>query len=400
LSNRLSSLVEAANDPYLNVYVVANLGQGVPNHTCFKGALDKLRHRFTTSLYIAISRPRQQLIQKMVQEQVGEQVRELQERILLELQERQLTREIFEQSELLLLTRKLPRQTPEELRRLLRDMNPVVRYLTIQAITRRRLPLEEDLVRCLQDDNPTVREASHLALITICRGTDLGPRTGSPLLVARKASERWREWLALQATARREMDGTTTVVVAPAKPPVRPPLDRPALKGIAKSIKGDPRLEDTVTAALLKELTEAKAEEQSRIIERLQSGKGVAYSDALAVAIPRLQGDLREQARQALARRLARMKAGTLRDKMQEDDAEVRLAAARACLIKAAVENTEDLIGLLDDSEPAVVQAAHEALRKLTPVDHGPAPGATARQRRDAVRAWRDWLRRRDHPDR
>src|SRR3989442_2805064 len=68
---------------------------------------------------------------------------------------------------------------------------------------------------------------------------------------------------------------------------------------------------------------------QRQLIVDLREGKGVAYTEALAAAIPKLSGDSKLRARDALAERLARMTADTLRDKLQEDSLEVRRAADR-----------------------------------------------------------------------
>jgi hypothetical protein len=325
-----------------------------------------------------------QLRQAMFQEQM----RRRQQLVQREAEVCQEAGRLLVRSEMSRLLEKAEDEPLDRLRYRLEQQSPLHRLVALHVIARRRLPLQKELLVLLEAPDDTIRQSARLALVRLSRGTDLGPLPGEDARHRARAVERWRHWLDLQATAEREMVGQAEPPVVVATAPAKP----------AAAAKVDPRLEDAETAALVKELTEAKAEEQSRVLERLQSGKGVPYSDALAVAIPQLQGDLRERARQALAQRFSRMKATTLRDKMHEDDPEGRRAAAVACILKTAVENTEDLIDLLNDPEPAVVQAAHEALQKLTTVDHGPAPGATARQRRDAVRAWRDWLRQRDHP--
>jgi len=51
---------------------------------------------------------------------------------------------------------------------------------------------------------------------------------------------------------------------------------------------------------------------------------------ALAAAIPQLTGTVKTKARSALAERLSRMTNHTLKDKLQDDDPEIRRAAALA----------------------------------------------------------------------
>jgi HEAT repeat protein len=117
----------------------------------------------------------------------------------------------------------------------------------------------------------------------------------------------------------------------------------------------------------------------------------------LALAIPKLSGDIQQQARDALTERLTRMTAATLRDKLQDDNPEVRCAAALACGRKIAREHIPDLLQLLDDPEMAVVQSARVALTELTGEDFGPTSDADRRGRADAVVAWRKWWK--EHQD-
>jgi hypothetical protein len=139
------------------------------------------------------------------------------------------------------------------------------------------------------------------------------------------------------------------------------------------------------------DLVGASPEEQDAILSQLRDGKGVAFTDALARAIPRLATADRLKGRDALAMRLARMTAATLRDKFTDDNAEVRRAAALACAMKEDQGFVSDLVGLLGDSQPSVARAAHVALTALTGQDFGPAADATARERERAQRRWREW---------
>jgi len=99
---------------------------------------------------------------------------------------------------------------------------------------------------------------------------------------------------------------------------------------------------------------------------KLRETKGVVYTQALAAAIPQLSGAARSKARGALAVRLARMTAATLRDKFKDEDPEIRRAAALACTAKADKQFVPDLISLLQDREPAVARTSHAALKELT----------------------------------
>jgi HEAT repeat protein len=142
------------------------------------------------------------------------------------------------------------------------------------------------------------------------------------------------------------------------------------------------------------EVLAAPGEQQKALLDRLRDGKGAAYTDALAGAAPRLTGAAQRQARDALVQRLTRMTSTTLRDKLQDDDAEVRRAAALACAMKDARGQVPDLISLLRDPEPAVAQAAGTALKSLTGQDLGPGPDAGAEERLKAAGAWAAWWKK------
>jgi hypothetical protein len=137
---------------------------------------------------------------------------------------------------------------------------------------------------------------------------------------------------------------------------------------------------DAEVGRLSDELVKAGAGEQEQALRKLRDGKGAAYTDALAHAIHRLDGTVREKARDALADRLARMTAATLKDKLRDDDAEVRRAAALACAMKEERAHVPRLIEMLQDPEAGVAPAAHAALKSLAGRDLGPQAAP-----------WKDW---------
>lgn len=146
-------------------------------------------------------------------------------------------------------------------------------------------------------------------------------------------------------------------------------------------------------AQLKQQLLNAGPEQQARLIERLRDQKGREHTLALAAAIAELTDPARGQARDALAQRLTRMTAATLRDQLSEEQAEIRRAAALACAMKEDQVHTADLIGLLDDAEVMVVRAALVGLQHL----HGVNLGSHAQpaDRAQTVAAWKDWWRKR-----
>ncbi len=158
------------------------------------------------------------------------------------------------------------------------------------------------------------------------------------------------------------------------------PIEKPATKPT-----------DAESARLTDALLKAKPSRRMEILETMESEKGVKYTEALAIAIPKLEGASRDKAREALANRLARMKDGTLSEYLQDDDAEIRRAAALAIAAKDSKELVPNLIELLRDPETSVARAAHAALKALTEQDFGPAAKATREERDQAVLKWINW---------
>lgn len=129
-------------------------------------------------------------------------------------------------------------------------------------------------------------------------------------------------------------------------------------------------------ARLADEVVRASAAEQDALIQKLRDNKGVEHTEALASAIPRLDGAAKQKARDALAQRLARLKADTLTEYLQDEDAEIRRAAALACAQKELKSHIPRLIPLLRDRQAGVAEAAHSALVKLSGQSLGPDPDA------------------------
>jgi hypothetical protein len=172
--------------------------------------------------------------------------------------------------------------------------------------------------------------------------------------------------------------------------PPRPAEPKPITKPPEEKVRPAPA-GDADSARLAGELVKATPRHRGEVLDKLRAGKGVVYTEALASAIPQLPADAKGQARSALAERLVRMKAETLAKYMEDDDPEIRRAAAAACAKKEARTLVPNLIALLRDREGAVVGAAHTALKDLTGQDFGPAPGAGRQDRDEAAQRWLEW---------
>jgi hypothetical protein len=169
------------------------------------------------------------------------------------------------------------------------------------------------------------------------------------------------------------------------EPPAPTRGDRPKLSFGDDEATAQRSTEFTSEAARLSsQLVEAPPDTQLAKLEKLRDAKGVANTGALALAIPQLNGRVKNVARDALAQRLSTMTAETLKDKFSDADAEIRRAAAVASAMKEEKELIPDLIDLLSDPQTSVARAAEAALKALTKKDFGLKP-----------EMWREWWNQR-----
>jgi hypothetical protein len=185
----------------------------------------------------------------------------------------------------------------------------------------------------------------------------------------------------------------------PAEPRPAPTTPRPTPPPAAVPVPERPPAAttppaDTDAARIGDELVKADAARQEAVLAKLRDSKGAEYTDALAYAIHKLKGSAQGKARDALADRLTRMSGKTLTTKLQDDDYEVRRAAALAAAMKGDKAHVRRLIELLEDQQEVVAHAAHAALKALTGQDFGPGPEPSRADIVQAVGAWKSWWSR------
>jgi hypothetical protein len=169
----------------------------------------------------------------------------------------------------------------------------------------------------------------------------------------------------------------------PADPPVKPEVpvkpDPPIKPDPARS---DPPMKPvgTAPADIAADLFRATGTNWTTAIQRVRDAKGAENTSALLAVIPLLEGDRKKQAREALAERLCRMSAVTLRGMLKADDVELRRAAALACAMKDDKEHVPDLIVALEDKDADVGKAARAGLKSLTGKEFA------------TVQEWRAWF--------
>jgi hypothetical protein len=179
----------------------------------------------------------------------------------------------------------------------------------------------------------------------------------------------------------------------PPKTTAKPPRDTATAPPREKPTTAPARVEPDV-AKLGDELIKSPPSKWNKVLEKLRDGKGAENTQALAYAITQLDGQQKKAARDALAERLANMKASTVGQYLVDDNPELRRAAALACAMKEDKTHLSKLIDLLDDPERTVERAAYAALKDLTKVDLGPAANASDDEKAKAIQAWRTWWKK------
>jgi HEAT repeat protein len=265
------------------------------------------------------------------------------------------------------------------------------RFAAAYVIGERQLPWHGELIAQLSDPNDYVRQAARRSLVILSflelqkqsagilsddekyarrvALVDFGPRAGAHPTAQQQAAKKWEEWWG----GRREATATK----------------QPAVR----SARAEAQL-DAEAARLSAALVFAEPTRQAEVLARYREAKGIAYTEAMANALAQLDGESLTKGRQYLAERLARMNADTLRDRLSDPRAELRLAAALAFATKDYHTAVPALIPVLADPEEMVVRGAKTALKNLTKQDFGPARGASAAQRAEAVAAWKAWWRK------
>jgi hypothetical protein len=223
-----------------------------------------------------------------------------------------------------------------------------VRWASARVISGKGLRLGDELITLLADKDADVSRAAHEALKRLACGVDFGPTKDTGEASRLDAADQWRKWWDADQ--------------------------------------------------LCSELANANGSRQDELLAKLQAGKGVVFTQALARAIPKLVESDRPRARNVLADRLTRMNTETLRDKLRDEDPEIRRAGALAAAMKEEKGLAPDIITLLYDKEPLVVRAALASLKSLSGQDFGPDPNASPIERNAAVRQWRAWFEKQAKP--
>lgn len=152
--------------------------------------------------------------------------------------------------------------------------------------------------------------------------------------------------------------------------------------------------EGNEAAVIAGELLRASGKDWGGTLSRLRDSKGSVYTQALVASASRLEGDRQKETRTALAERLTRMTAQTLRTMAKDEEVELRRGAVLAMAMKDEKAHIPDLVAALMDDEELVVRAAKAGLKSLAGQDFGPRVNATPADKKFAVDSWNEWLRK------
>jgi hypothetical protein len=204
-----------------------------------------------------------------------------------------------------------------------------------------------------------------------------------------------RSNLARDLSSKVQKDPTSTEMRAGAGPaatdllPNRPAATGPTAPALPPLDLPNPTGDEAITLAV--QMLKAPDADWTKLLTAARDTKGTTYTRALVVTATNTDGVRKKAAREALAERLCRMSAATLRTMLKANEAELRRASALACAMKDDKAHVPDLIDALEDKDDSVVRAAKAGLKSLTGKDFGPAAGASAEQKAAALAQWRAW---------
>jgi hypothetical protein len=144
-------------------------------------------------------------------------------------------------------------------------------------------------------------------------------------------------------------------------------------------------------AALAQAASNERGPRLKAVLMELEQRQGDEVIAALGTAATSYEAEIQQLARDLLLRHLSRQTNTVLKDKLKDDRAEVRAAAASIVGSKGLRLGSE-LIDLLADENARVRDAAHLALVRLNRgVDFGPKASASETEREAAIKKWREW---------
>ena len=147
-------------------------------------------------------------------------------------------------------------------------------------------------------------------------------------------------------------------------------------------------------ADLEKAIANANGPQLKSLLTQAEKRNGAKAVDLLLTGLASAEPDIAKLSKGLLAKNLQHQPTDVLKAILKHNSGEVRAAAATAIGAKK-LRYGQELIGLLQDNEDDVRQAARRALVQISGgVDHGPSPDASSDERASAAARWREWWRR------
>jgi HEAT repeat protein len=152
---------------------------------------------------------------------------------------------------------------------------------------------------------------------------------------------------------------------------------------------------NSVSAMSLSDLEKAAGKERGAqlkaILTEAEKRHGAKAIDVLIKGITNADPAITKLSQGLLAKNLRHQDTGVLKAMLKHERRDVRIAAAGAVGARKLPFGSE-LIGLLQDGDAEVGQAARRALVQISGgADYGPAAAADTAQRQAALERWREW---------
>ncbi|OAI54574.1 hypothetical protein AYO44_03250 [Planctomycetaceae bacterium SCGC AG-212-F19] len=156
---------------------------------------------------------------------------------------------------------------------------------------------------------------------------------------------------------------------------------------------GDGKFGGMSTLELAQATKAAKGDKLKELLREMEKRTGeTPISTLVAATGADVESEIRYLALELLVKNLGRQSETTIKEKLKDQRAEVRSAAAWV-VADRRLPFGDELIQMLTDKDLDVGQAARQALNRLAggDTDYGPNRGATEAERGDAIRQWQEW---------
>jgi hypothetical protein len=164
---------------------------------------------------------------------------------------------------------------------------------------------------------------------------------------------------------------------------------------LARRAPAGPKAPRSLTVAELAEAAgTARGPRLKQVLVELERRRGPEVLAGLCTAAGSYDREVQQLGRDLLDRHLARQPAAFVKEKLRDEQPEVRMAAARAAAARHP-SLAGGVIDLLADDQADVRAAAHQALVRLSRgQDFGPSAAAGRDERAQARQQWRAWWER------